>query len=69
MSEMVERVALAIDRECRLMGDGIGSGAAKEAARAAIEAMREPPKGFEMIVYHGDYGDDIWREMIEAALR
>jgi hypothetical protein len=40
-----------------------------KAARLAIEAMREPPKEFEKIVYHGDYGDDVWRDSIDIILR
>lgn len=40
----------------------------RELARALLKAMREPPKGFEKIVYHGDYGDDVWREMIDVIL-
>lgn len=37
--------------------------------RLIIEAMREPPKGFEKIVYHGDYGDDVWRDSIDEVLK
>lgn len=76
MSEMVERVAIAISHECRLMGDGIGPGAAAEAARAAIAAMRQPTNEMLSAAY-GNYGESngsdeparsTWLSMIDAAI-
>lgn len=71
MSEMVERVAAAI-RESRPLDC---YAAYEQAARAAIEAMREPT---EAMVGEGKaaptYGDGVsdipkvWRAMIDAAL-
>jgi hypothetical protein len=67
--EMVDRVAAAIrDRsfdDDQLADCGLPMADAVTMAIAAIKAMREPPKGFETIVYHGDYADDVWRAMID----
>jgi hypothetical protein len=83
MSEMVERVARAIAKvdlvfclECGSADPGLPALLDRrwrdyaEAARAAIEAMREP--NVRMIAagqrYEGDV-IDVWRAMIDAALR
>lgn len=78
MSEMVERVRLAIS-----------AGATTEQARAAIEAMREPTEAMiaaggtdskwrvgEITAYASETGDlhaafanDVWSAMVDAALK
>lgn len=65
-NDMVERVARAI--EDRLRGKDFLS--YEEAARAAIEAMREPTDAMAddgyRAIKHG--ADAVWRAMIDAAL-
>jgi hypothetical protein len=85
MSQMVERVAKAIDdilgadHESLSLEMGTGSLTAKklraeameDAARAAIEAMREPTKAILDIktMSTSFSNDEIWRDMIDAALK
>lgn len=57
MSEMVERVARAISP--KTWDDPVCGGLAKEAARAAIEAMREPT---EAMMKAGEACDEMWDE-------
>lgn len=72
MSEMLQRVAAAIDPEAMASGNpnfraiGIGK------ARAAIEAMREPTDamlaaGEDFCTHNGMAG--CWQNMLEAALK
>ena len=81
MAEMVEKVAAAIwalqrDTDCNdysQLWDGRGSAKelAREMARAAIEAMREPTEAMRAAKDAIDMGagtDGIWPAMISAAL-
>lgn len=74
MSEMVTRLANVISRECRLMGDPIGSSAAGEAARAVLQSMYNPTE--EMCEAAHIYGELsttgarwCWQTMVEMALK
>ena len=40
----------------------------REMAKIVVKAMREPPDGYDKIVYYGDYADDVWREMLDKIL-
>ena len=76
MSEVVERVAIAIGKKVWPALHGGSPVALRDIARAAISAMREPTD--EMIDHFGDWmGDkpehheiarDLWREAIDEAL-
>jgi len=82
MSEMIERVARAIFR-ADYPEEGEGSEIAwekrahwySEAARAAIEAMREPTEEMSEAGNVPTYqwvdntADDVWSRMIDAALK
>lgn len=74
MSEMVERVARAIHAAAHLSFNSDWDKLTYRegyyaAARAAIEAMREPTFDPEAVSYHrGMTRADWWRAMIEAAL-
>lgn len=68
MSEMVDRVAKAL--EARLKGNEFLS--YEDAARAAIEAMREPTKRMAMAGYGANDmkpAKAAWTAMIDAALK
>lgn len=72
MSEMVERVASAIFETIHYDCDGAGF-LSREAARAAIEAMREPTDaminpGCDAAVNSGGNSILVWRAMIDAAI-
>ncbi len=74
MSEMVERVAKALDEHLRDFPE-IGAGRFKALARAAIEAMREPtPEMARAGAYCIPDGPDLdaglhaWKTMIDEAL-
>lgn len=79
MSEMVERVAGAIYDAAGDCDQEMNLAAARALARAAIAAMREPTEamkaagGFAYMERGGmnarDGSDDIWRAMIDAALK
>jgi len=48
MSSMIERVAIALEPKCRAFGKGdMPMQVAREFARSAIEAMREPTDAME----------------------
>ncbi len=76
MSEMIERVALALEPKCRAFGKGdMPMQVAREFARAAIEALREPTDAMVKAGYRDDSEGandcdtaDQWRRMIDAAL-
>lgn len=54
MTEMIERVALVLEPKCRAFGRGeMPMSVAREFAKAAIEAMRDPTKAME------DAADDL----------
>lgn len=77
MSEMVERVAAAIDdklEECHVV---LNFSQAQSIARAAIAAMREPTQamieagaisGAAEPIEHSNFAD-AWRNMIDTALK
>lgn len=71
MSEMIERVAVAIRK---VNAETIGltyTELTREMARAAIAAMREPTDAMAFAV-DGDWGpqlEDNWRKMIDEALK
>lgn len=71
MGEMLDRVAAALEPKCRAFGQGdMPMSVAREFARAAIEAMREPTPQMLATFADGDdpaYAED-WRAMIDAAL-
>lgn len=78
MSQMVERVARAIaDQLNPETKDFPAPTWATQAARRAIAAMREPTVAMECVDVklpdYGDYdcipNDDIWRAMIDEALK
>lgn len=85
MSEMVERVARVLSiadgnhpEACSNDGEETPAWTLYvDDARTAIEAMREPTKdmqnaGFTALDYHADCHcdhNDVWREMINAALK
>lgn len=75
MSEMIERVAIAIRRNkferngrasvfdpSNISEEELGE------ARAAIEAMREPPVKIAMDYFREASGDELWRMFIDTAL-
>jgi hypothetical protein len=68
--DMVERVAIALEPKCRGFGGGnMPIMVAREFARAAIAAMREPTE--EMVKAQWSEptcGAEGWRAMIDAAL-
>lgn len=83
MSEMIERVAKAIEsaRFAQMHDEALGLNNL-DIARAAIEVMREPTKGTVETVYETchkvkgatddsnvDFLPDAWRAMIDAALK
>jgi len=80
MSEMVERVARALRalpvRDYAQVGGELDELRLREAARAAIEAMREPTEGMvkageNTVCIHGDPqcgAAYAWAAMIDAAL-
>jgi hypothetical protein len=73
MSEMIERVARAICEAERMNPDDALGGWVhwRDAARAAIEEMREPTEGMADAAYNaGHHGDmtSIWRAMAAAAI-
>ena len=74
---MIERVAQAFYKHF-FEGDwppetevdiGMGADDFREAARAAIEAMREPTEAMAETVVDDDDAKAIWRDMIDAALK
>lgn len=75
MSEMVERVARAIEQH--LMLSEYRREEARNAARAAIKAMREPTEAMKadacvpmrVAMSLPEQHADTWREMIDAALK
>lgn len=80
MSEMVERVAKAIAEKYAPAVDQRAPYAAvmmREAAKAAIEAMREPTKAMtadaardiSIFTTIPDAADIVWRRMVDAALK
>ncbi|TGV15851.1 hypothetical protein EN816_00950 [Mesorhizobium sp. M8A.F.Ca.ET.173.01.1.1] len=76
MSEMIERIATALEPKCRAFGSGdMPMAVAREFARTALEAMCEPDDAMRLAskrykrkakVYSGP---QCYREMIEAALK
>lgn len=74
MSEMVERVARKIGDELSLHKQGLDwvdkDGPIQRAARAAIEAMREPTQEMVTVAEKqwSAYAAPVWRAMIDAAL-
>ena len=64
MSEMIERLARAIEAESNYV---ISQHHAKALARVAIEAMREPTEAMLSTSGYQD-ADEVWRDMIDAAL-
>jgi hypothetical protein len=70
MSEMIERVAQAIDLSHWAVSNPPTS---RELARAAIEAMREPTEAMQREMDDGGMGrlsqESFWNRMIDAALR
>jgi hypothetical protein len=85
MSEMIDKVAMAIFAAANAAGGDYGEWCSRDmanaAARAAIEAMREPTREMQAAVENDDviqcglddcnkHGipDDAWRLMIDAAL-
>lgn len=72
MSEMIERVAMAILGAMDLT-DGLDAISADTYARAAIEAMREPDETMLWAHELPDIGPDeiraLWQAMIDAALK
>jgi hypothetical protein len=73
MSEMVERVAMAICKAARedLRCDGLTDDEGEIFARAAIEAMREPTRQMEDAADEADERSHAatWEHMIDAALK
>lgn len=73
MSEMIERVARAIDEASQPPGQKDYKVLMKNAARAAIEAMREPTMDMESAASNWQGAQmtysDVWRAMIDAALK
>lgn len=70
MSELVERVAIAIGRAFGDSDADIDPSVWMDEARAAIVAMREPTIDMQFAAYDG-HGSDVgaaWRKMIDAAL-
>lgn len=71
MSEMVERVARAIEAK---VNEGRDFCSAEDVARAAIEAMREPTEAMEEAALDvrplmlPDSPREVWGAMIDAAL-
>ena len=66
--ELIERVATALEPKCRAFGRGdMPMQVAREFARAAIEAMREPTIEMVFAAPPGDAGE-VWEAMIDAAL-
>jgi hypothetical protein len=67
MSEIMDRVAKAI-RDTAFEGGG-----SREIARAVIEAMREPTEEMRDAATHvegvAEYFGEVWRAMIDEALR
>jgi hypothetical protein len=72
MSEMVERVARAIEDECAGC-DPRNFSAFTNAARAAIAALREPTEAMVMAgkdaPFCPDIPTDVWYAMIDATLK
>ena len=68
MSEMIERVAKAIDKTSQERGHRIPATAMRHLAVAAIEAMREPTDAMINAPSGEEYYETIWKEMIDAAL-
>lgn len=69
---MVERVARALEPKCLGFGKGeMPIQIAREFARAAIEAMREPTTEMKFCgIQEEAYGiDATWKAMIDAALK
>jgi hypothetical protein len=70
-------VAAAIGADCSRKGWAAGDpDDYRRIARAAIAAMREPTDGMVEVgstdmalVRHGEYARDVWRDMIDEALR
>ncbi|WNV09937.1 hypothetical protein [Tardiphaga sp. 709] len=79
MSEMIERVAKAIYDAFATVGDyeNPTKEDIKNAARAAIEAMREPTEAMDAAAYAADGTNmplaitykEAWQAMIDAALK
>lgn len=80
MSEMVERVADALERWAfESGGGGVERAKSLSLARAAIAAMREPTAEMVQAGRHVSHGDDgwvgaeaaaeVWRDMVDAALK
>lgn len=75
MSEMVERVAKAIEAEVDKLNDVRNiQGFYEEIARAAIAAMREPTDGmvetaFSLLPDRDPWPIAVWRAMIDESLR
>lgn len=74
MSETIEIVARALEPKCRAFGHGeMPMNVAREFARAAIEAIREPTQSQLNEVYKRISGcgnaRDMWTIMIDEALR
>jgi hypothetical protein len=74
MTEMVARVAMAIQSVELVDSDHLLPEEAQAIARAAIEAMREPTRAMEITGCGNDQcgpmcTDYVWRAMIDAALK
>ena len=70
MSEMIERVATALEPKCRAFGKGdMPMQVAREFARAAIDAMREPTPNMYAAGEGFHYPDNTWMAMIDEALK
>lgn len=67
MSEMIDKVAMAIASELD-EGTFYNSPAFQKAARAAIEAMREPAEGIIPQYAHPGFAKPLWQDMIDAAM-
>lgn len=71
-NEMVERVARALEPKCRAFGKGdMPMQVAREFARAAIEAMRQPTDDMIAAARRNNHPRDIdvWLTMISEALK
>lgn len=74
MTEMIERVAKAIQSALSEGTPGRDPDRMERIARAAIEAMRDPTeamidKGYDHVDYGGTDIEAAWKDMIDAALK
>jgi hypothetical protein len=78
MSEMVERVARAIEvalDNSNIRDDGLTASAGMAAARAAIEAMRKPTAGIiiaiaaSLVCWEEVTPGEVWDSVLDAALK